>query len=57
MQSTILDPTLSETLASAESNSYKLVIANKNYSSWSMRPWVVMTRSPCIPLPAACRCW
>ena len=43
MQSTILDPTLSETLASAESNSYKLVIANKNYSSWSMRPWVVMT--------------
>ena len=33
MQSTILDPTLSETLASAEHSSYKLVIANKNYSS------------------------
>jgi glutathione S-transferase len=23
--------------------SYKLFIANKNYSSWSMRPWVLMT--------------
>lgn len=22
---------------------YKLVIGNKNYSSWSMRPWVLMT--------------
>ncbi|MEM7257576.1 MAG: glutathione S-transferase, partial [Pseudomonadota bacterium] len=21
----------------------KLVIGNKNYSSWSMRPWVLMT--------------
>ena len=21
---------------------YQLVIANKNYSSWSMRPWVLM---------------
>lgn len=43
MQSTILDPTLSETLSSAENSGYKLVIANKNYSSWSMRPWVAMT--------------
>jgi glutathione S-transferase len=43
MQSTVLDPTLSETLASAEHVGYKLVIANKNYSSWSMRPWVAMT--------------
>jgi glutathione S-transferase len=42
MQSTILDPTLSETLSSAENSGYKLVIANKNYSSWSMRPWVAM---------------
>jgi glutathione S-transferase len=23
--------------------SFKLVIANKNYSSWSMRPWVLLT--------------
>jgi glutathione S-transferase len=43
MQSTVLDPTLSATLSDAEHSSYKLVIANKNYSSWSMRPWVVMT--------------
>ena len=21
---------------------YELIIANKNYSSWSMRPWVLM---------------
>ena len=38
MHSTIIDPTLSETLASAENAGYKLVIANKNYSSWSLRP-------------------
>jgi glutathione S-transferase len=24
--------------------SFKLVIANKNYSSWSMRPWVLLTQ-------------
>ena len=23
----------------------KLLIGNKNYSSWSMRPWVLMTQS------------
>ena len=23
----------------------KLVIGNKNYSSWSMRPWVLMTQA------------
>ena len=26
-------------------NSLKLVIANKNYSSWSMRPWVLLTQA------------
>lgn len=43
MQSTELDPTLSQTLSSAEKAGLKLVIGNKNYSSWSMRPWLVMT--------------
>ena len=43
MQSTELDPTLSQTLNAAEKAGLKLVIGNKNYSSWSMRPWVAMT--------------
>jgi len=43
MQTTELDPTLSQTLEDAGKNGLKLVIANKNYSTWSMRPWVVMT--------------
>jgi glutathione S-transferase len=43
MQTTELDPALSQTLGNAEKSGLKLVIANKNYSSWSMRPWVVMT--------------
>ncbi|HEY0847735.1 MAG TPA: glutathione S-transferase family protein [Noviherbaspirillum sp.] len=43
MQSTELDPTLSQTLSAAGKAGYKLVIGNKNYSSWSMRPWVAMT--------------
>jgi len=43
MQSTELDPTLSQTLNDAEKAGLKLVIGNKNYSSWSMRPWVAMT--------------
>jgi len=43
MQTTELDPTLSQTLSDAEKSGLKLVIANKNYSSWSMRPWVLMT--------------
>jgi glutathione S-transferase len=43
MQTTELDPTLSQTLAEAENAGLKLVIGNKNYSSWSMRPWVVLT--------------
>jgi len=42
MQSTELDPTLSQTLDAAGKAGLKLVIGNKNYSSWSMRPWVAM---------------
>ena len=42
MQTTELDPTLSQTLSDAKKTGLKLVIANKNYSSWSMRPWVAM---------------
>ena len=40
MQSTELDPALSETLNRARQPGLTLVIGNKNYSSWSMRPWV-----------------
>lgn len=43
MQSTELDPALSQALDAAEKAGLKLVIGNKNYSSWSMRPWVAMT--------------
>lgn len=43
MQSTQTDPLLSEALRAAGKADMKLVIGNKNYSSWSMRPWVVMT--------------
>jgi glutathione S-transferase len=43
MQTTELDPTLSETLDRAEKAGLTLVIGNKNYSTWSMRPWVAMT--------------
>ena len=43
MQSTELDPALSRALDAAEKGGLKLVIGNKNYSSWSMRPWVAMT--------------
>jgi glutathione S-transferase len=43
MQSTVLDPKLAQTLDVAERAGLKLVIGNKNYSSWSMRPWVAMT--------------
>ena len=42
MHTTELDPALSQTLEAAGKAGMKLVIANKNYSSWSMRPWVVM---------------
>jgi glutathione S-transferase len=56
MQTTELDPTLSETLSEAEKAGLTLVIGNKNYSSWSMRPWLVMRafnipfKEICIPL-------
>jgi len=43
MQATELDPKLSQTLEEAQSSGLKLVIGNKNYSSWSMRAWVAMT--------------
>lgn len=43
MQSTDLDTTLAKTLSNAGKDSLKLVIGNKNYSSWSMRPWLVLT--------------
>jgi glutathione S-transferase len=43
MQTTQLDPSLSQTLATARAPGLTLVIGNKNYSSWSMRPWVAMT--------------
>lgn len=43
MQRTELDPTLSQTLNAAGKAGFKLVIGSKNYSSWSMRPWVAMT--------------
>jgi glutathione S-transferase len=43
MQTTELDPTLSETLERAEKAGLTLVIGNKNYSTWSMRPWVALT--------------
>jgi len=43
MQTTELDPTLSQTLDHARKPGLTLVIGNKNYSSWSMRPWVAMT--------------
>jgi glutathione S-transferase len=42
MQNTELDPTLESALSAAKKANLKLVIGNKNYSSWSMRPWVVM---------------
>ncbi|AMP01889.1 glutathione S-transferase, N-terminal domain protein [Collimonas arenae] len=43
MQTTELDPSLSAALKKAGKDGLMLVIGNKNYSSWSMRPWVAMT--------------
>ena len=42
MQATELDPGLSQTLAAARQPGLTLVIGNKNYSSWSMRPWLAL---------------
>ncbi|WP_426177417.1 glutathione S-transferase family protein [Massilia sp. TWR1-2-2] len=43
MHTTELDPTLSNTLSGNGQPGLSLVIGNKNYSSWSMRPWVALT--------------
>ncbi|NHZ77856.1 glutathione S-transferase [Massilia sp. CCM 8695] len=43
MQTTELDPTLSQTLDDARKAGLTLIIGNKNYSTWSMRPWVAAT--------------
>ena len=43
MQTTVLDPSLKQALASAREPGLTLIIGNKNYSSWSMRPWVALT--------------
>ncbi len=43
MQTTELDPTLTHTLEQARKPGLTLIIGNKNYSSWSMRPWVALT--------------
>lgn len=40
---TELDSALSQALAAARAPGLTLVIGNKNYSSWSMRPWLVLT--------------
>ena len=42
MQNTELDPFLSQVLGDPAKAAMKLVIGNKRYSSWSMRPWVAM---------------
>ena len=42
MQTTQPDPTPPETLPEAKKPGLTLIIGNKNYSSWSMRPWVAL---------------
>jgi glutathione S-transferase len=42
MHNTELDPALTQTLDQARQPGLTLVIGNKNYSSWSMRPWVAL---------------
>lgn len=42
MQATQLDSALSRALGDAGGAGWRLVIGNKNYSSWSMRPWVAL---------------
>jgi glutathione S-transferase len=42
MQSTELDPTLAASLRAAGKSNITLVIGDKNYSSWSMRSWLVL---------------
>lgn len=43
MQTTEHKPGLSSTLDAIRRAGLTLVIGNKNYSSWSMRPWVALT--------------
>ena len=42
MQSTELDPVAGPSDGHADERVRQLVIGSKNYSSWSMRPWVVL---------------
>jgi glutathione S-transferase len=42
MQNTELDPALAASLDAADKNRLTLVIGDKNYSSWSMRPWLAL---------------
>jgi glutathione S-transferase len=42
MQSTELDPVLSAMMQNSKKNTLRLVIGDKNLSSWSMRPWLVL---------------
>jgi glutathione S-transferase len=42
MQTTDLDPLATPSLDGAAKRRLRLVIGSKNYSSWSMRPWVVL---------------
>jgi len=63
MQTTELDTARPQAAASSQralnKTGLKLVIGNKNYSSWSMRPWLVLTafdidfEEICIPLDRA----
>lgn len=43
MQTLDPDPSVASTWNDAKKNGLKLIIGNKNYSSWSMRPWLVLT--------------
>lgn len=42
MQTSELETQVAQSWLNTSHNSLKLVIGNKNYSSWSMRPWVAM---------------
>ncbi len=42
MQQTDLETSLAPIHAMNKKSNFRLVIGNKNYSSWSMRPWLVM---------------
>lgn len=43
MQTIELEPALAALSHNVEAPGLTLIIGNKNYSSWSMRPWVAMT--------------